>query len=144
VATNLTLRLCRLFEACWRVGDRFSKAVFVAVAVPLTFAIRPLFGGRAPLLFFTIAVVLSTAYVGLWAGLFATLLSVLLAAWLFEQSIFSLALSQSSLVLFASLGTTIRAIIHLLQRAKAKVEAARTELEPANKQLSQRTEGYHL
>jgi K+-sensing histidine kinase KdpD len=66
----------------------------VAVAVPLTFAIRPLFGGRAPLLFFTIAVVLSTAYVGLWAGLFATLLSVLLAGWLFEQSIFSLALSH--------------------------------------------------
>jgi K+-sensing histidine kinase KdpD len=94
VATNLTLRLCRLFEACWRVGDRFSKAVFMAVAVPLTFAIRPLFGGRAPLLFFTIAVVLSTAYVGLWAGLFATLLSVLLAGWLFEQSIFSLALSH--------------------------------------------------
>jgi light-regulated signal transduction histidine kinase (bacteriophytochrome) len=44
------------------------------------------------------------------------------------------------LVLFALLGGTISAIIHLLHRANADVVAARTQLERANKQLSQRTD----
>jgi signal transduction histidine kinase len=114
--------------------------LLVAVAILLTFAIRPVFGGKAPLIFFTIAVVVSAAYGGLWAGVFTTLLSVVMAGWLFEHSIFLLTLSQSSLVLFAALGVTISAIIQLLHRANANVVAARTELELANKQLSQRTE----
>jgi hypothetical protein len=59
--------------------------------------------------FFTIAVVVSAAYGGVWTGIFATLLSVVMAGWLFEQSIFLLALSQSSLVLFAALGIAISA-----------------------------------
>jgi light-regulated signal transduction histidine kinase (bacteriophytochrome) len=114
--------------------------LFVGMAVLLTFAIRPVFGGKAPLVFFTIAVALSAAYDGLWVGVFSTLVSVVLAGLLFEQSIFLLALSQSSLLLFAALGVTISAIIQLLHRANANVAAARTQLELANKQLSQRTE----
>jgi len=58
---------------------------------------------------------------------------------LFQQSIFLLALAQPSLVLFTVLGVTISAIIHVLHRANANVVAARTQLELANKQLSQRT-----
>jgi chemotaxis family two-component system sensor kinase Cph1 len=114
--------------------------LLVGVAILLTFAIRPLFSGKAPLIFFTIAVVVSAAYGGLWAGVFTTLLSVVMAGWLFEQSIVVLALSQSTLVLFAALGVTISAIIHLLHRANAKLAAARVQLELANNELSQRTE----
>jgi light-regulated signal transduction histidine kinase (bacteriophytochrome) len=44
------------------------------------------------------------------------------------------------LVLFAVLGVTISGIINLVHRANAEVVAARTQLELANKQLSQRTE----
>ena len=114
--------------------------LFVGMAVLLTFAIRPLFGGKAPLVFFTIAVALSAAFGGLWVGVFTTLLSVVMAGWLFQQSIVVLALSQSTLVLFGVLGVTISGIIHLLHRANAKLAAARAQLELANQQLSQRTE----
>ena len=114
--------------------------LFVGMAVLLTFAIRPVFGGKAPLVFFTIAVVLSAAYDGLWPGAFTTLVSVVMAGWLFQQSIVLLALFQSSLVLFAVLGVTISAIIHLLHQANAKLAAARAQLELANTQLFQRTE----
>jgi K+-sensing histidine kinase KdpD len=85
--------------------------LLVSLAILLTFAIRPVFGGKAPLLFFTIAVALSASYGGLLAGVFTTFLSVVMAGWLFEHSIFLLTLSQSSLVLFAVLGVTISAII---------------------------------
>ena len=114
--------------------------LLVGVAIPLTFAIRPVFGGKAPLVFFTIAVVLSAAYGGLWAGVFATFLSVLMSGWLFEQSIFLLTLSQSSLVLFTALGVTISAIINCSTGRMTNVMAARAQLELANKQLFQRTE----
>jgi signal transduction histidine kinase len=118
----------------------FISILLVGVAILLTFAIRPVFGGKAPLLFFTIAVALSASYGGLGPGVFTTLLSVVMAGWLFEHSIFLLTLSQSSLVLFAVLGVTISAIIQLLHRANANVVAARTQLELANKELSRSNE----
>ena len=116
------------------------SVLLVGVAILLTFAIQPVLGGKTTLIFFGIAVALSAAYGGLWPGLFTTLLSVFVAGLLFQNSIFLLALSQSGLVLFALLGGTISAIIHLLHRANADVVAARTQLERANKQLSQRTD----
>jgi signal transduction histidine kinase len=112
----------------------------VCAAILLTFAIRPVFGGKAPLIFFTIAVVLSAAYSGLWAGVFTTLLSLVMTGWLFEHSNFLLTLSQSRLVLFAALGVTISAIIQLLQRANAEVVTAGAQLEVTSKALSQCTE----
>jgi signal transduction histidine kinase len=116
------------------------SVLLVGVAILLTFAIQPVLGGKTTLIFFGIAVALSAAYGGLWPGLFTTLLSVFMAGLLFQNSIFLLALSQSGLVLFALLGGTISAIIHLLHRANADVVAARTQLERANKQLSQRSD----
>ena len=116
------------------------SVLLVGVAILLTFAIQPVLGGKTTLIFFGIAVALSAAYGGLWPGLFTTFLSVFVAGLLFQNSIFLLALSQSGLVLFALLGGTISAIIHLLHRANADVVAARTQLERANKQLSQRTD----
>jgi len=123
-----------------RAMNRYVVSILlVVVATGLTFVTEPVFGGRAPLTFFTIAVALSAAYGGLWPGVLTTLLSTLMARLLFQQSIFLLALAQPSLVLFTVLGVTISAIIHVLHRANANVVAARTQLELANKQLSQRT-----
>jgi signal transduction histidine kinase len=124
-----------------RAMNRYVVSILlVIVAIGLTFVTEPVFGGRAPLTFFTIAVALSAAYGGLWPGVLTTLLSTLMARLLFQQSIFLLALAQPSLVLFTVLGVTISAIIHVLHRANANVVAARTQLELANKQLSQRTD----
>jgi signal transduction histidine kinase len=113
--------------------------LLVGVAIPLTFAIRPVFGGKAPLTFFIMAVLLSAAYDGLWAGVLTTLVGVVIVGWLFQESVFLLARSQSSLVLFAVLGVAISVIMQVLHRTNAKLAAARTQLELANKQLSQRT-----
>lgn len=123
-----------------RVTTYFVSIALVAVAVVLTFAIRPVFGGKAPLTFFTIAVVVSAAYGGLWAGILSTVLGVLIADWLFQQSLFLLAQSQSSLFLFAVLGVAISAIVQLLHQANAKLTEARSQVEEANKKLLQRTE----
>ena len=124
-----------------RAMIRYIICVLLAgAAALLTFAIQPLLGGKSTLIFFAIAVALSAAYGGLWPGLFTTLLSVFAAGLLFQNSTYLLAQSQSSLVLFAVLGVTISAIIHLLHRAHANVVAARTQLERVNKQLSQRTD----
>ena len=115
------------------------SVLLVGLAIPLTFAIQPMFGGRAPLTFFTIAVVLSAVYAGVWGGVFATFLSLAIAGWLFHQAIFLLVLPQTSLIVFTILGVTLSAIIQLLHRANAKLAAARSQLELANKQLSERT-----
>jgi signal transduction histidine kinase len=119
---------------------RYAVSILlVGLAIPLTFAIQPLFGGKAPLTFFTIAIVLAAVYGGVWAGVLATLLSLVTVGWFFHQAIFLLELPRSGLVVFAILGVTISGIIQLLHRANAKVVAARSQLESANKQLSQRT-----
>ena len=114
--------------------------LLVGVATLLTFAVQPMFGGKAPLTFFTIAVVLAAAYDGLWAGVLTTFLSLVIVGWLFQESIFLLARSQSSLVLFAVLGVAISVIMQVLHRTNAKLAAARAQLELANKELSRRTE----
>jgi light-regulated signal transduction histidine kinase (bacteriophytochrome) len=103
-------------------------------------AIRPLVGGAAPLTFFVLAVVLAAAYGGLWTGLLATLLSLVVTGLLFKHAVILLALSQSSLVLFAALGFAISLVLELLHRAKAEVARAKNHLEVANRQLSQHAE----
>src|ERR1700686_1770306 len=114
--------------------------LLVGVTTMLTFAVRPLFGGKAPLTFLIIAVLLSAAYDGLWAGILTTLLGVVMVGWLFQESMFLLALSQSSLILFVALGVAISAVMQVLHRTNAKLAAARAQLELANKELSSRTE----
>src|SRR5271166_4393573 len=88
----------------------------VGLALLLTMAIRPLFDGKAPLTFFILAVVIAAAYGGLWMGLLATALSLVVTGFLFEHAILLLVWSQSSLVLFAVLGFAISIILELLHR----------------------------
>jgi signal transduction histidine kinase len=112
----------------------------VGVATLLTMAIRPLFAGSVPLTFFVLAVVLAAAYGGLWMGFLATLLSLVVTGFLFEHAVILLAMSRSSLTLFAVLGFGISVILGLLHRANAQVARAKKQLELTNRQLSQQKE----
>ena len=68
-----------------------ASTLSVAAAAVLTAAIRPLFGGKAPLFFFTIAAILSASYGGLTAGLLVTALSVCIALSLFQEHVLVMA-----------------------------------------------------
>ena len=106
------------------------SALLAGAAALLTLAIQPLLGGKATLIFFAIAVAMSAAYGGLWPGLLTTLLSMIAVGLLFQNSNYLLAQSQSSLVLFALLGLTISAIIHLLHRVgSSRVDLQACKLE---------------
>ena len=74
------------------IGDRRQQlkhytvsALFVIVAAVLTLAIRPYFDGKAPLFFFTIAVLFAAGYGGVGPGLLATALSLGIALLLFQD-----------------------------------------------------------
>ena len=116
------------------------SVVAVVIAILLTFAIKPLFGGKAPLAFFTIAVVLTAAYGGLWAGICTTLLSVALVSWLFEYPTSLLLASQSGVTLLGVIGVVISVVMGLLHKSNAEAARAGDQLRQANEQLSQRTE----
>jgi K+-sensing histidine kinase KdpD len=91
---------------------RYSVSVLsVLTASILTNAIEPFFGGKAPLFFFTVAVILSAAYGSIGPGLLATALSIGILLSLFPHEIFVLALAHSSLtvslMLFAVIGVAV-------------------------------------
>ena len=109
----------------------------VIVATIVTLAAEPMFGGKAPLFFFTVAVILSAAY-GLGPGLFATALSVGSVLLLFNE-IFTLVLANSSLILFAIVGIGISIGMGRLHKTNAALLRAKEELQIANERLSERS-----
>jgi len=118
---------------------RYGIAVVsVFAATLLTLSVEPLFGGRAPLFFFTLAVVASAAF-GVGPGLLATALSVS-SALLFFHEIFALVLLHSNLMLFAIVGAGISIVLGRMQSANTQLRKARADLEAANKQLSEQTQ----
>src|ERR1043165_3878023 len=112
-----------------------ASLLLVLTATLLTFAIRPLFGGKSPLVFFIIAVILSAAYAGISTGLFATALSFLIAAFLFQDRVFPLMLAQSSLMLFAFIGIAVAVVVGKLRELNRSLIEARDNLQAANKEL---------
>ena len=122
------------------------KAYLVSIALVftsliLTIGVAGLYNGRSPMIFFTIAVIVSAAYGGLGPGLLATGLSVAVVLPMFEQRILLLVLSHSSLALFAVIAVVIIIAMDRLQRTNKALAQVRRELERANAQLSRRTEG---
>lgn len=109
--------------------------LFVLIAVVLTIAIKPFFSGRAPLVFFAIAVTLAAAYGGTVAGLFATALSIGAALLLFQDRVFSLVVAQSAYTLFAVLGIAIALVVGKLRQLNARLTATKDQLEGANREL---------
>ena len=114
---------------------RYAVSVLSVVAATLvTGAVEPLFAGKAPLTFFTVAVIVSAAQ-GLGPGLLATALSVANVLLLFRE-IFALVLMHSDLTLFAVVCVGISVIMGRLQKANHALRQAQQALEAANKQLS--------
>jgi signal transduction histidine kinase len=120
---------------------RYSCSVLsVIAAAVLTIAIEPLFHGKAPLFFFTVAVVISAAYGGVGPGLLATSLSVATVLSFFKPDILVLAVAHSSLILLAALGVGISLILGHLRKTNAALARAKERLDVANKKLLERTD----
>src|SRR5579862_7826198 len=110
------------------------SVLLVLAATLLTLVIQPFFGGKAPLVFFTIAVILASAYGGLGAGLAATVLSLGVALVFFQDHVFALVMAQSSLALFAVLGVAIAMVVGKLRGLNADLRAATEKLAVANQE----------
>lgn len=109
--------------------------LLVFSATILTIAVEPFFAGRAPLVFFTIAVILAAAYGGTGAGLLATVLGIGVALLLFQDHVFALVMAQSSVTLFAVVGVAIAVVVGKLRGLNAALTATRDQLEAANQEL---------
>jgi len=115
-------------------------ALLVMGTVVLELAVRPLFGGRAPLLLFTIAVTVAASYGGLGPGLFATALSIACVEWIFANLVFSLVPIQPSVGFFAALAVGISLIIANFRNRNAALASAKARLESANRELARSAE----
>lgn len=116
---------------------RYGVAVVcVFFATVITLIVQPLFGGKAPLFFFTVAVIVSAAY-GLGPGLVATLLSVG-SVLLFFRQIFTIVMAHSSLTLFALIGVGISLVMGRLHKTNTALLRTREELQRANDRLEER------
>ncbi len=110
-------------------------------AILVTFALRPLLQGRAPLFPFYVAVIASAWYGGIGAGLSATALSIGIVQLLFVSSLFSVVPIPPGftlLVLFAILGLSISMVAENLLRAASRLAEAKDALLVANVQLQER------
>jgi signal transduction histidine kinase len=117
-----------------------TSVLFTLLALFLTIIAKPLFGGKAPLTFFTLGVVGAASIGGLGPGLLATALSAGTVRFLFPDSIFTLLLAQSSLFSFAVLGITVSLVFARFHKANSELQQAKMQLEHANRELSHRTE----
>jgi signal transduction histidine kinase len=131
----------------------YVASVIAAIAAAiLTIAIEPLFGGKAPLFIFTIAVTLAAAYGGIGPGLLATAISLGIILSILRGDV--LVLLHSSWAFFAIVGSAISAVVgklHSINAAlieakdqlaasKDQLEATNNELASTNEKLSERTE----
>jgi two-component system, LuxR family, sensor kinase FixL len=104
--------------------------VATGVAACLRYLLGPLLGEQAPLLLFVLAVQFSSLVGGLWAGVLATILSVLAGTLLFIPHDVVLPISfpdQIRLVLFVLLGVTTSVLNESLRKTHARsiLEASR-------------------
>lgn len=131
-----------LYRRAQRLGmNRYIvSAVLVAAATLLTLAVRRWFDGNAPLLFFTIAVLLAAGYGGVRQGLLATALSLAAALTFFREHVPVLVLANYSLTLFAGLGVALSVIIGRLRQANEALSQTRDELKLANAKLAEHAE----
>jgi histidine kinase len=110
-----------------------------AVAGGLTAAIEPLFDGKAPLLFFIVAALVSAAFGGLGPGLVATGLGFVIVIVFFQAQVLVLSVAHSSLIVLVVLGVGISIVLGHLRRNNAALILAKERLENANERLSERT-----
>lgn len=112
----------------------------VIAAAALTEAVEPVFQGKAPLIFFLLAALVSAAYGGTGPGLLSTGCSALAMVLFFKPEILVLEVAHSGPVVFATLGVGISLIIGHLQKTNAELRSAKESLEKTNRALTARTE----
>src|SRR5579883_244166 len=122
-----------------RLKPYLVSLLSVAVADGLTVSIESLFAGRAPLIFFILASVVSSAYGGVGPGLAATALGAILVILQFQTQVVLLKVTHASAILFVVLGIAISFVMGRLRTTNAKLAGTRDRLEAANNLLSQRT-----
>src|SRR5580698_495087 len=109
---------------------RYAVSIaLVLFALALTILTKPLFGGKAPLTFFTLGVIAAAAFGGFGPGMLNTLLSVAIVRFLFPDKIFSLLLAQSSLLSFAALGVVVSVVLEKFRGTNAELQQAKAHLE---------------
>ena len=109
------------------VVARYGAALIATTtALACRLALDPLLGNQLPYVTFFGAIAFATWYGGLSAGLTATLLGALAAAWFFIPPRFSLAVSdvsqQVGLFTYAAASLTFVAFGHAMQRARQRAE----------------------
>jgi signal transduction histidine kinase len=112
----------------------------VSTAALLTVGIEPVLHGRAPLLFFIIAVAISAAFGGIGPGLLATALGMGLAAAFFQPQLLVLEIAHSGLILFGVLGVGLSVLVGRLNQAKQELETANKKLLERSRSLAQANE----
>jgi signal transduction histidine kinase len=117
----------------------FAAFLFVLAAAILTFGSTFLLEGRAPLAFFVLAVVLSSAR-GMSTGLLATVLSLGVMFLMFRENISMPLATKSGLALFAGIGIATNLIFYKLERANTALREAKEEVDAANRLLLQHAE----
>ncbi len=109
-------------------ADAFRRAAVVLVSVSLswmvTFALKPLLEGQAHLLPFTLAVMASAWYGGLFSGLAATAVSFLIADYFFIEPVRQINLGMPGDLVLLLLLAAVAVAISLLQGRLAKSAAA--------------------
>src|SRR5690349_6106022 len=86
------------WKAAWRSGIAIAA---VLLAWPSTNWLQSLMPERSlSLIFFFGAIAISAGFAGLWAGLFATILSALICDYFFLAPVHSLALARGDLPIF--------------------------------------------
>ena len=111
----------------------------VIAATLLTIAVQPLFGGRAPMFFFTVAALVSAAAGGLGPGLLATGLAVGVVMVSFQPQILVLTAAHSSVILFALLGVGVSLALGHLRKTNEALKHAKASVEKTNERLAERT-----
>jgi PAS domain S-box-containing protein len=121
-------------------------SISLATSVLLAFSIRPFLHNQAPFLPFTLGVIVSSSYGGLWPGLVTTGLSFVIADYFFTEPVHKLLSvypeDYASLLLFLMFGISISVLSHLrmkvstaLWEANQRLEHTVNELACSNKEL---------
>ena len=121
-----------------------AAVLSVLAATILTFASAALLNGKAPILFFLVAVTVSAAREGTRSGLIATVLSLGAMFFLFRNSITVLVGEHSQLVLFAVVGVASTLVMDRLHRTNVALIQARRETEAINEKLLDHAESLAL
>ena len=120
-----------------RLKQYLTSSLLVLAASVASLAVRPLFDGKSPLLFFVLAVLFAAGYGGVVQGLLATALSAAIALFFFDRNILVVVLAQYSLILFAALGVAISLIVGRFRSINEALSRTRDDLQRANQKLEE-------